>query len=611
MQLLPTSSTIASAASRFDSLNGSGDAARHFMELFAGLMGATPAEISPDLNGDAGSSAEGSATSDENLIAAQAPYNTAAFSGTRSTAALRLTDAELRLAAENLRGLDADPAVILRVEDLTGNPGGVSVADVVRAAVAEDPARLTEVDLSNIESLIHEIDPSGELAEPVLESLRDGRTDEAWNMVQQAIDSLDPAQEVTVSKEEALSLGKALGLSAEELGKLEKAFGNQDSLRLTSEGLNALFAPAAQHMKARAENRSRLAAQLEAALTPVVRDARKRVEAELAAEGRASRDVQYSKTVIEDTVTRNGLARQHVGEDRALEETAEKTRFGNVRQDGEARNADTRNPEFRNTEKSADAAFGPADMNNAARNRAGTGGDADAGRNTGRDARRAVPSFAEHAAESAKQSASRSDMWDALLQRLNVQSSAAGLNASSAGARAASTFNAAGTGAASNPGAALSARALAQVEQAVLSAMRDGAARLEITLTPETLGTLSVILTSRNGEVSAVLRPERPETAQMLAQQTEHLRAVLEQQGLRVEKVEVQTQLQDNQSALNWHGTDQHNEYRERQARSTQVERNRRLIGLRRADLAAEAAARAAQQARPSGLTAQGLHLVA
>ncbi len=605
MQLLPTSSSLTSAASRFDALNASGDTAQYFTALFAGLMGATPAEISPDLNGNAGSSTEDSPAWDEDLITARAPYNSAVSGATTPTASLRLTDAELRLTAENLRGLDTDPAVILRVQDLIGNPGGVSVADVVRAAVAEDPVQLTESDLGRIESLISTFDPTGGASDPILESLRNGHTDEAWNMVQQAIDSLDPSQDVSVSREEALSLGKALGLSSEDLAKLEEAFGDRDSLNLNAEGLNTLFTPIAQHMKARAESRSRLAGQLEAALTPVIRDARKRVEAELAAEGRASRDVQYSKTVIEDTVTRNGLTRQNVGDDRALEETAEKTRFGNVRQDNDARNA----------EKTADAAFEFADATNTARNRAGTGRDADlgrdAGRNTGRNARHAAPSFAEHAAEGAGRSASRSDMWDALLQRLHVQSSAVGLSSPSAGTHTASSLNAAGAGTTANPGAALSARALAQVEQAVLSAMRDGAARLEITLTPETLGTLSVILTSRNGEVSAVLRPERPETAQMLAQQTEHLRAVLEQQGLRVDKVEVQTQLQDNQNALNWHGTEQHNEYRDRQARSSQMERNRRLIGLRRADLATEAAARAVLHARPSGLAEQGLHLVA
>lgn len=582
MQILPTSSV---AAAQSDSRNLAGDS-RDFFRMFSEYMENVPAEITPAL-GDSGRNTADAI--DEALFTAQAPYDDARQSETTASN-VRLTESELRETAESLRRAGVDEEIVLKVEELAGNPGGASVEDVVRTAVQEEPARLSEEDLTRIEALLHEIDPSGELSGAVLEELRNGRVDNAWGLIKDAVNSLDPSQALTVDKDQLLSLGKALRLSADALSALEKNFFNQESLQVTLKGLNDLLSPVTLHMNRRAESRSKLAEQLESALTPVIKSARKRIEAEQAAAGRASRDVQYSETMIRDTVTRNGITRQReAAEGKAAAEAArpedEKSRLGTVKKNATASNVE---------KNAAQAAAQTGTERLARQNGARSGKDAD-GQHSGfgEADRRASSAFAAQTKETGKQSGS---IWDALLQRLNVQTTASGVNASP---RQASALQTAGRGAES-----LSSRVLSQVEQGMLSALRDGSKRLELQLNPETLGTLSVVLTSRKGEVSAVLRPERGETAALLAQQTEHLRALLEQQGIKVDKVEVQTQLQDNRNAMSWQGMEQHNESQERQARSTQMERNRRLLRLR-------GAAEAAMPARSSVLAEQGLHLVA
>jgi flagellar hook-length control protein FliK len=86
-------------------------------------------------------------------------------------------------------------------------------------------------------------------------------------------------------------------------------------------------------------------------------------------------------------------------------------------------------------------------------------------------------------------------------------------------------------------------QAMRQVQDAVLKNLTGGGKRLTIQLNPEHLGQLSVALTVKNSEVSATIRADNHETAQMLAGQLESLQKSLEEQGLKVQRLEVQTQL--------------------------------------------------------------------
>ncbi|MDR2745759.1 MAG: flagellar hook-length control protein FliK [Desulfovibrio sp.] len=92
-----------------------------------------------------------------------------------------------------------------------------------------------------------------------------------------------------------------------------------------------------------------------------------------------------------------------------------------------------------------------------------------------------------------------------------------------------------------NPPAA-SEHAARQVEESLYSALRGGIAgttRLDLQLHPQELGAISIALTLHNGEVRARIRPEKGETADLLSGQAEAIRASLEQQGVKVDKIEV------------------------------------------------------------------------
>lgn len=544
------------AAASGTNISGRDDA--HFSALLSGLMDSPAAYVTPTLDVYANVNAA------PDLMATNDPYagqddqaNASAVSTLEGadipTSDIRFTDAELKQIADNLRKEDAEAA--RRVEELAGHPGGVSVAEVVSAVAREEPAQLTDGDLARIEALTTELDPSGELGKSVLADLRNGDIARAWASLSNALKGLDPDSALSVSKDQILSLGKALRLPQTTLTRLGAAFGGAEELSFTPGGLKNFLAPMDKGVTEKLEARVKLAATLETAMKDVVRDARKRLELEAQAAGRGSRRVDQSQTLIEDTVTRNGFNRRTATDaetSRATEETA-------------ARTADELVAEARALQTSAERATGRTADGNSPNPRDQRG----QGLNAGRDSRNA-----DAAREMAGRTETPANPWESLLDRLDAASRAPGMTSPLPTSQNIPTT--AGNAARTATPSPYSAQVLNQVEKGLLSALSNGTTRLELQLHPAELGAVNVLLSTKNGEVSALLRPERPETASLLMQQLGDLRAELEQQGIRVDKVDVQTQVRDEYGTT-WQGMDQHNAAREQRNRTEELDRLRRL----------------------------------
>jgi flagellar hook-length control protein FliK len=116
-----------------------------------------------------------------------------------------------------------------------------------------------------------------------------------------------------------------------------------------------------------------------------------------------------------------------------------------------------------------------------------------------------------------------------------------------------------------------------QVENGAFRNLGQGVKQLVIRLDPADLGQVSVILQVRGKEVQAVLRSSNQETSLALNEQLGQLRTQLEAQGLKVGKLEVQTQLADSQSQSQWQGAENHNRYQENQELAMSAKRWRTL----------------------------------
>lgn len=121
------------------------------------------------------------------------------------------------------------------------------------------------------------------------------------------------------------------------------------------------------------------------------------------------------------------------------------------------------------------------------------------------------------------------------------------------------------------------AEVMRQVENGAFKNLSQGGKQLVIRLDPPDLGQVSVILQVRGKEVQAVLRTSNQEASQALNEQLAQLRTQLEGQGLKVTKLEVQTQLADSQSDTGWSGAEQHNRFQEHREMSLVSQRMRTL----------------------------------
>lgn len=120
-------------------------------------------------------------------------------------------------------------------------------------------------------------------------------------------------------------------------------------------------------------------------------------------------------------------------------------------------------------------------------------------------------------------------------------------------------------------------KVLDQVSEALLKDLGQGRKQMTIQLDPENLGKAQIILQLKGKEISALIQVEDAQTAAMLSSNMESLKKTLEDQGLTVQNLEVQTGLtsrQDQQAAFN---ADQHNQAQERQELSRMISQMRML----------------------------------
>lgn len=148
-------------------------------------------------------------------------------------------------------------------------------------------------------------------------------------------------------------------------------------------------------------------------------------------------------------------------------------------------------------------------------------------------------------------------------------------------------------------------KVMRQVENAFIKTLASGAKQITLQLNPENLGKLSVMLQVQGKEVSAVIRAESADAAKIINENIDIIKSALENQGLKVDKLDVQTGLAGNQGDGSWFGQDQHNLARDREAMAAMRNHMRAMRGE---DMAQ---AKEMQQVTEQPFTSEGMHIVA
>ncbi len=149
-------------------------------------------------------------------------------------------------------------------------------------------------------------------------------------------------------------------------------------------------------------------------------------------------------------------------------------------------------------------------------------------------------------------------------------------------------------------------KVMRQVDDAIYKTLNNGNKQLTLQLTPENLGKLNIMLQVNGKEVSAVIKAENADAARIIADNIDIIKSSLEQQGLKVEKMEVQAGLTNNQDQRDWFGQEQHNLNREREAMIAMRQHMKAMRGD------GDGVAQDMQNIREQAINAdQGLHVIA
>lgn len=525
------------------------------------------------------------------------PYSRNSTDGvTYTLEEISFTKSELEQLHGDLVKGGAPAESLTELSTLAGQPDGATLGQVMAALHGtERVPDLDDEDINTVTSLCNQIDPSGTLAKDTLAAVHAGKGAQALSLILNAIGKMESGT-VQLSQDDAIILGKALGLNKSSIASLVASFGGNDQLVLSPAQMAGFLQPArAQFMNAQL-NRDKLETALDKTLKPIIRKARDRMEKEKAASERQSRRVEQSRILIDKTVQEHTRG--------VLEETLnagrEEDSFRNAMRDRKnelvaetdtekaARTAaDSNLVKLARTEK-ADLATSNADnlrdlhsANNARNVRqnqeqqehfTGNGGTSSQQENTGqrnngdRAGRDELAGKIELSSKPIANNSPNSPIFSMVSSGQNLPGDMEIANIRLTG---------------NQP---LSRHLAGQVEQGMLTALRSGATRLDLELHPGELGALTLILTSKDGEVSAQIRTDRKETAEIIARQMETIRINLEQQGIKIDKLEVQLQENKDDARNNPWQQDmaQHNARQEQEARRDEMARLRNLAGARR-----------------------------
>lgn len=560
MQILPTNIADSLKTSVINSFAVNDERSAQFMDAMNEAL-----ENSED---DADESqSQGQAAADaEALRASQAPapYSRHSSNGVTFTLGeVCFTKQELQELSAKLAQNGASNDALSRLNALADLPDGATLGQVMGSLKGEGTAvTLSDEDKANIASLLGQLDPSGLLANSVQDLMQEGQGRDALKMILDFASQLDPSGSLEVSRAEALSLGRGLGLGQDSLNALLRQFGEGDTLSGAFGQLAHLLAPASGYFSGQDATRQSLDKALKATLQPMLAAARARTEKERQAGALQDHEAQQSRAYIDRTVQQRSRD--------ILEDTL-------ARGQDDARQAAAQGLEASMAEQDAALAASSADMPGAQPD----GLAAQAHQNA-----REGDMPQGQARQDARQNAQddKADKgWNELLNRVEVKAAPTAARhggpafAGTAQAQAGSLDGQAQNARQATP---LNRQVAQEITQGALSTLRDGSKRMDLQLNSQELGTVTVSLTVRNGEVSATLRSEKSETVEELQRQMDAIRTALEDQGLKVEKVDVQLQSQDEQKQL-WQDLDQHNFQQEQQARREEFARLRNLITMR------------------------------
>lgn len=387
--------------------------------------------------------------------------------------------------------------------------------------------RLDDTTRNNTDVLLQKLGFSSDETNKLISDLENGDLSKTWNTVLEKINGLSKDAKIGISQDELGSLGKAMQLDTDGISRMQKLFAGQSEAQADANTLKDLLAEISNSVASKKSAADARFVSMKEALAPAMDKASAQNAGLAASDVHASKNSAASNMLIKDGMTADANGFAHAA---AASSDHENTNLEGKSKDeaealilkGEMQAAEQQHTANAHKKQQSDLGFSDKNKNSSSDN---------------------------------SQKDTKDSGLHSLLQRLEFHvAQQQGPTGSEHTETAKNAMNMAKNA---------DQRIFEQVESGMLKTMQDGAKQLTLQLTPEDLGKLTIILSVKNNEVNAVIRPESAEAAKAINDQMHQLKASLENQGLKVDSIEVQTGLQNNLANSNWQGSAEHNAQQE------------------------------------------------
>lgn len=359
---------------------------------------------------------------------------------------------------------------------------------------------------NKISSFLQQVGLDPSQSRDILADIKDGNTDNAWKAISEAIKKAAPNAELAITKEELHALGKGLQLDNNTLAKLESLILSADS-KMGSSELKQLTALLDSSINAQNASGEKLLEEIKQQLNPLIAKALENSD-KVSSGIHATNEENAAKILRADQATEKGLGFAH-----------------SVNSKGDAQGQPTSaEANNKSTAITATAVVGAANSESADAN----GNSLQSGNHN-------------HSGSPWMNFFNNGSMAVNTAATGQVDSTAPNFFSQSIATRHASNS------------------IIEQIQNGVFRSLRNGVSQLSLKLNASDFGPVSVLVSTKSGEVAASIHAENPEIAKALHENMHTLRTSLESQGLKVDKLEIQTGSQQNLSHQGWNSTDQHN----------------------------------------------------
>ncbi|CAK7047612.1 MAG: hypothetical protein DELT_00894 [Desulfovibrio sp.] len=464
----------------------------------------------------------------------------------------KISEEDANAIIANLRKKGVKDPALAGVEDLLASGQSLSLGTIAGALRqnGRKTGELTDDEIQGLNGILAKMQFSAEETDELITMMQNGQGFAALRAINERLAS--SGGNFSLDASELATLARGLDVSENAMQKIAALMGENENIE--GKDLESLLGPAAEELAADRAEKEKIAAELKDAIETALRDKKIREATEPVTDMRGSKQSERAETRMRDDLTHKGTRELALEEEERL-------------QDEEAFAEQQAKREHNAREHTA--------MTDSQRTVAvkGTG----------------------EGASSAQNAAKNSEGFATLTSRMDVASgmTAPAQTSSAAPQQPATTaYN--------------RQEVFSQVEQGLLKQLSDGSRQMTLRLDPGELGQLSLLVTVKGGEVRALIRTDNAETTALLSEQMSQLRASLEEQGLKVAQLDVETQLPQDTTQDNFSGMEHYQQEQEmrEQARFMRLAKLRREAGE---NLAQDVQSKSEEEE----ISPSGLHIIA